>query len=54
MFFGFPDADSLVQGFVLLLLYDFLSLKNDLNAASKSKNQKNCKIFCFSCHLEGY
>jgi hypothetical protein len=32
---------------VLRLLYDFLSLKNDINVASKNKNQKNLgeKIF---------
>ncbi len=35
---------------VLWLLYDFLSLKNDVNVASKSNKQKN--FFC--CHLERY
>ncbi len=36
---------------VLRLLYDFLSLKNDVNEASKSNEQKKQ---IFSCHLEGY
>jgi hypothetical protein len=35
---------------VFLLLYDFLSLKNDEHVASKSNKQKI--IFC--CHLEGH
>jgi hypothetical protein len=37
---------------VLWLLYEFLSLKNDLNVALKSNKQKNKMIF--SCHLEGH
>ncbi len=35
---------------VLLLLYDFLSLKNDAYEASKSNKQTTF----FSCHLEGH
>jgi hypothetical protein len=35
---------------VLSLFYDFLSVKNDVNVASKSKKQK----IIFSCHLEGH
>ncbi len=66
MFFGLPDPapDPLVRGMdpapdpsmiptVLLLLYDFLSLRNDMNVALKSNKQKNFKTKCFSCHLEG-
>jgi hypothetical protein len=37
------------------LLYDFLSLKNDVNAALKShKPKKRRKKIIFSCHLEGH
>jgi hypothetical protein len=38
---------------VLRLLCDFLSLKNDVNVASKSKKKLENKKF-FSCHLEGH
>jgi hypothetical protein len=35
-------------------LFDFLSLKNDVNVASKRNKQKNCvKKLVFSWHLEG-
>jgi hypothetical protein len=35
-------------------LFDFLSLKNDVNAPSKSSKQKNCgKKLVFCWHLEG-
>jgi hypothetical protein len=36
---------------VLLLLLDFLSLKNDVNVPSKSHKQKNFIVFCW--RLEG-
>ncbi len=40
---------------VLWLLYDFLSLKRDVNLASKSKKQKNEEEKNnFSCHLEDH
>ncbi len=35
-------------------LYDFLSLKNDVNVASKSKKKKNLKKIIFCCRLEGH
>ncbi len=52
MFLDLPDPDPFVRGtdpdpwFLLffLLLYDFLSLKNGENVASKSKKQKNLEI----------
>ncbi len=60
-----PDQDPIVRGTdpdpsiikqrktliptVLLLLYDFFSLKNDVNVASKSTKQKT---FIFSCHTK--
>ncbi len=34
-------------GTVLLLLFDFLSLKNDINVPSKSNKQKNFFLFVF-------
>jgi hypothetical protein len=35
-------------------LFDFLSLKNDVNVASKSNKQKKLfKKFAFGWHLEG-
>jgi hypothetical protein len=59
MFLGLPDPDPLVrdmdpdpnpsyhQAKIIRLLYDFLSLKNDVNVLSKSNKQKNFakKIF---------
>ncbi len=40
---------------VLFLLYNLLSLKNNVNVASKSNKQKNLdKKGIFSCHLEGH
>jgi hypothetical protein len=40
---------------VLWLLYDFLSLKNVVNLASKSNKQKKGeKNIIFSCHLEDH
>jgi hypothetical protein len=53
MFLGLPDPDpSIIILFVTL--FDFLSLKNDVNIASKSNKQKKlCKKFVFCWHLEG-
>jgi hypothetical protein len=40
---------------VLWLLYDFLSLKNDVTVASKSNKLKNLEEeIIFSCHLEDH
>jgi hypothetical protein len=37
-----------------MTLFDFLSLKNDVNVASKSNKQKNCvKKLVFCWHPEG-
>jgi hypothetical protein len=60
MFLGLldPDPDPLLSKTLIptffLLLFDFLSLKNDINVHSKSNKQKNCVeklVFCW--HLEG-
>ncbi len=52
MFLCLADPDPLVRGtdpspdpFIIKLLYDFLSLRNDVNVASKSNQQK----IIFSC-----
>jgi hypothetical protein len=39
---------------VLRLLYDFLSLKNGVNVASKSTKQNNLEKNNVSCHLDGH
>jgi hypothetical protein len=57
MFLGLQDPDSLVRGKdlakivrktfippVIGLLYDFLSVKNDVNVALKSNKQKNLRV----------
>jgi hypothetical protein len=38
----------------VLSLFDFLSLKNDVNVPSKSNKQKNCFKLVFCWHLEGH
>jgi hypothetical protein len=46
MFLGLPDPDPRVRGMdpdpdlSILWLFDFLSLKNDVNVVSKSNKQK--------------
>jgi hypothetical protein len=56
MFLGLPDPDPLVRGtdpdtlssskknidsYCFVTFYEFLSLKNDVNALSKRNNEKN-------------
>jgi hypothetical protein len=59
-----PDPDSSIimqkyrknnlDSYYFVTLFDFLSLKNDVNVASKSNKQKKlCKKICFCWHLEG-
>ncbi len=57
-----PDPSIIVQkqykknldSYYFVTHFDFLSLKNDVNVASKSNKQKNCvKKFIFYWHLEG-
>jgi hypothetical protein len=61
MLLGLPDPDPLVRGmdpcksskknldsYYFVTLFDFLSLKNDVNVASKSNKQKKlCKKISF-------
>jgi hypothetical protein len=64
MFLGLPDPDPLVRGmdpdpscknskknldsYYFVALFDFLSVKNDVNVASKSNKQKKlCKKISF-------
>ena len=43
-----------LDSYYFVTLFDFLSLKNDVNVASKRNKQKNCvKKLVFSWHLEG-
>jgi hypothetical protein len=43
-----------LDSYYFVTLFEFLSLKNDLNVASKSHKQKNCiKKLVFCWHLEG-
>jgi hypothetical protein len=55
MFFGLPDSDPLVRGSdpapvpdsapdPFIIKQKYLSLKNDVNVASKSNKQKNLRI----------
>ncbi len=49
-----PDRQAkIVSKTVLCLLYDFFSLKNDVNVASKSNTLKTYEII-FGCQLEGH
>ncbi len=42
------------DSYYFVTLFDFLSLKNDVNVASKSNKQNNCiKKLVFCWHLEG-
>jgi hypothetical protein len=42
-----------LDSYYFVTLFDFLSLKNDVNVPSKSNKQKNCvKKFVFCWHLE--
>jgi hypothetical protein len=58
MFLGLLDPEPLIRGtdptripmLLLSTLYDFLSLKNNVNVALKCNTQKNF----LNCHLEGY
>jgi hypothetical protein len=55
----FPDHSTIMQkskknldSYYFVTLFNFLSLKNDVNASSKSNKQKFKKlVFCW--HLEG-
>jgi hypothetical protein len=43
-----------LDSYYFVTLFDFLSLKNDVNVALKSNKQKNCvKKLIFFWHLEG-
>jgi hypothetical protein len=43
-----------IDSYYFVTLFDFLSLKDDVNAASKVISRKNCiKKLVFFCHLEG-
>jgi hypothetical protein len=59
MFLGLLDPDPIVtdtdpdQAKILGLLFDFLSLKNDVSLPSKRNKQKNLKKLVFCWHLEG-
>jgi hypothetical protein len=49
-----PDSDPDPQHCYFVTLFYFLSLKNDVNVASKSSKQKKlCSKLVFSWHLEG-
>jgi hypothetical protein len=53
-----PAPSSIMQekpySSYFVTLFEFLSLKNDVNVASISHKQKNCvKILVFCWHLEG-
>jgi hypothetical protein len=58
-----PDPDPFIMqnikknldSYYFVTLFDFLSLKNDVNVASKSNKQKNCiKKLVFCWHLKGH
>jgi hypothetical protein len=51
---SFYHHAKIVRKTLIPTLFDFLSLKNDVNVASKSNKQKIfCKKLVFSWHLEG-
>jgi hypothetical protein len=63
MFLGLPDPDPSIimqnskktlDSYYFVTLFDFLSLKNDVNVPSKSDKQKKlCKQISYCWHLEG-
>jgi len=51
---GSKNSKKNLDSYYFVTLFDFLSLKNDINVASKSNKQKNCvEKFVFYWHLEG-